>query len=241
MRPRKRITTNATISKKTSAPFSDALEVVDGDGPREDEHGFDVEDEEQQGEHVVTDVALVPAAADRPRYRIRTACSSGGWVGGGATSRAVKTAAPTRTTPGKEEYGDCGVVGEVFIAHVSTPLGVLPWPRSGPLRPGKSIRLGQRSKSCGGTGVATGPSARVSRAPRTSTTVFPCSRSLSPTMWVVHSRIWSQNSNIASPDPRPGGVSTVHLRRKSRMHRPTSSSCSTAWEHFSSTIRLPHR
>ena len=33
-------------------------------GPREDEHGFHVEDHEQQREHVVADLALRPAAAD---------------------------------------------------------------------------------------------------------------------------------------------------------------------------------
>src|SRR3954454_2187409 len=35
------------------------------DGPREDEHGLDVEQHEEQGEDVVADLALGPAGADR--------------------------------------------------------------------------------------------------------------------------------------------------------------------------------
>src|SRR3989304_1045069 len=41
------------------------LELTVGDGPREKEHRFDVEDDEDQGEDVVLDLELDPGVADR--------------------------------------------------------------------------------------------------------------------------------------------------------------------------------
>jgi hypothetical protein len=43
----------------------EGAERLEPDRPREDEHGLDVEDQEQQGEDVVADLGLAPPLTDR--------------------------------------------------------------------------------------------------------------------------------------------------------------------------------